>query len=437
MDGDISKQRTHNYWHQIKGSVVFQTVGMGASFLTIPLMIRYLGEEQFGVWSTLLTIMSWIVFFDLGVGNGLRNKIAETLANNQRTEASSYIASAYSLIAIFSIFLYISIYIFAPFVPWQVVFNIQSISQEILEHIVQIAAFFIILNFWIGLIRALLGAVQKTSIIALGQLVANILVLLLVLFLIKMTDASISYLAFVYGLSIVTANLLISIYFYCKNIDLLPKPYLDTLHIRPLLAVGLQFFIIQLAVLVVFTTDKILITQLFGPKYVTPYDVVFKLFSIITFTHALIITPLWSAYTDAYHQGDIAWIKATLRMQLIYFLYLCIAVVTMVLVAKQIISVWIGQDLEVSRALIVTMGSFVAISMWNNIFAYLVNGTGRIKVQLYTAVIAMILNIPLSITLVKYFNLGLYGILLGTCISLILAAIALPIQVYHMFYATK
>ena len=143
-------------------------------------MIRYLGEEQFGVWSTLLTIISWIVFFDLGVGNGLRNKVAESLAKDQRKEAGSYISSGYTLIAVISLGLYFLVYVSAPFVPWQTVFNTLSISQDTLIRTVQIAAFFIVLNFWVGLINSLLSAVQKTSITALGQLISSVLVLLLV-----------------------------------------------------------------------------------------------------------------------------------------------------------------------------------------------------------------------------------------------------------------
>lgn len=71
MSADISKERTSNYLRQVKGAVVYKGVAMIASFLAIPMMIRYLGQEQFGVWSTLLTVMSWIVFFDLGIGNGI------------------------------------------------------------------------------------------------------------------------------------------------------------------------------------------------------------------------------------------------------------------------------------------------------------------------------------------------------------------------------
>lgn len=80
MTEAVSEERTRNYLRQIKGAVAYKAVAMASSFLAIPLMIGYLGQEQFGVWSTLLTVISWVVFFDLGVGNGLRNKVAESLA---------------------------------------------------------------------------------------------------------------------------------------------------------------------------------------------------------------------------------------------------------------------------------------------------------------------------------------------------------------------
>ena len=180
MTQDISKERTRNYLHQIKGAVAYKAVAMLASFLAIPMMIRYLGQEQYGVWSTLLTVMSWIVFFDLGVGNGLRNKVAEALARNDKKEAASYIASGYSLIGLIALALWVLITGASFFVPWQTVFNTHVIHEDTLRLTIQIAFFFVVLNFWIGLISALLGAVQKTAMTALGQLTSNILALIFV-----------------------------------------------------------------------------------------------------------------------------------------------------------------------------------------------------------------------------------------------------------------
>jgi O-antigen/teichoic acid export membrane protein len=432
MSEVISKERTRNYVHQVKGSLVYKSVGMAASFLVIPLMIHYLGQEQFGVWATLLSIMSWIVFFDLGIGNGMRNKITESLAKNETKDAAIYIASGYSLIGLISLSLWVIVSALSFIIPWQIVFNTHVIPEETLRLTVQIATFFISLNFWIGLIGALLGAVQKTSLTALGQLISNTLALLLVYILVKSTDASIIYLAIVYGASLIIANILLSFWFYRQHPELRPRLFLDKQHVNPLLTVGLQFFTIQLATLVIFTTDKILITQLLGPQYVTQYEVVFKLFGVITFANALISAPLWSAYTDAYHRNDFAWIKQMLHKQRLIFGVTLLMICAMVILAKPVIALWIGREMEVPLPLVITMGFFVMISAWNNVYAMLVNGVGKIKPQLYTAIIAMLLNIPLALLFTKQLQLGLSGIVLATCVSLLFAAVVLPIQVQRM-----
>lgn len=437
MTDAVSKERTRNYVRQIKGAAVYKAVGVVASFISIPLMISYLGQEQFGVWSTLLAVIYWVVFFDLGVGNGLRNKVAEALAKNDKAEAADYISSSYSLIGLVALLLWASVAIVSFYVPWQEVFNAQSIPEPTLRLTVQIAAFFIILNFWLGLIGSLLGAVQKTSMIALGQLISNFLALIFVLVLVRTTEASISNLALVYGISIVTSSVLLSLWFYKEYPELRPKPYLDKEHVRPLLSVGMQFFTIQLAVLVIFTTDKMLITQFFGPQYVTQYEVVFKLFSLITFGHALLTAPLWSAFTDAYHRGDFLWIRSMMRRQLMLFAAVVAAVLVMILLAKPIVRLWIGYELELSMPLVVAVGLLVLVSTWNNIHAMLINGIGIITVQLYTAVIAMFINIPLAILFTKHFGLGLSGIVLATCASLLLAAVALPIQVNQIIFSDE
>lgn len=427
-----SADRTRNYLQQIKGALIYRVLAVGASFLAFPLMIRYLGQEKFGVWSTLLTVISWVVFFDLGVGNGLRNKVAESLAKSQRDEAARFISSGYTLIGVIALGLWLVVTLCSYFVPWQVVFNTTVISEDQLRDTVHVAVFFIALNFWLGLISPLLGAVQRTSFISLGQLITNVLVLTFVYALSQTTISSISHLALVYGFSLVAANCCLSFWFYRSRPELRPQVHFDGQHVRPLLAVGLQFFTIQLAVLVIFTTDKMLITQLFGPQHVTQYDVVFKLFSVVLFIHSLISAPLWSAYTDAFHRSDFLWIKRMLSKQLAVYLFVLAMIFALVLTASWIIMIWIGENLDIPAILVIMIAIFIAVSTWNNIFAMLVNGIGKIKVQLYTSVIAMALNIPLSIWLARQTDLGVSAVVLGTICSLSLPAVALPVQVWMM-----
>lgn len=435
MTADVSKERTRNYLHQIKGAVVYKAVAMLASFLAIPLMIRYLGEEQFGVWSTLLTVMSWVVLFDLGVGNGLRNKVAEALAKNDKVEAADYIASGYSLIGLIALAIWALVTGASVFVSWQAIFNTQAIPEATLRLTVQVAVFFVALNFWIGLINAVLGAVQKTSITALGQLISNILALAFVFALTKTTNATVTYLAIAYGGSLLTANIGLSWWFYHCHSELRPRPYLDNKHVNPLLSVGLQFFTMQIAGLFIFLTDKMLITQFFGPEYVTQYDIVFKLFSIITFAHALITAPLWSAYTDAYHRKDISWIKKMLGRQLVIFGFVAVAAIAMMTLAEPIIKIWISSAFDVSFSLLGSMALLILVSTWNNIFGLILGGIGKVRLGSIYTIFTALLNIPLSYFIAVTLGMGVAGVVLGTCLSIAISSIVSPIQVYFFIYA--
>ncbi len=428
----ITKARTHNYFRQIKVTVIYKAGAVIASYIAVPIMIHYLGQEKFGIWSTLLSIISWIVFFDLGIGHGLRNKITESLAKNAREETARYIASGYTLIGFLVLGLWFVLMTASSFISWQSIFNTHILTENNLRLTMRLIISFILFNFWIGLITSLLNAFQKSSLLALRKLISNLVVLVLIFILSRTTTASLPFLAIAYGISLVSANLLLSHWFFRTYPDLKPRLFIEKKHIRALLGTGSQFLIIQLAMLVIFTTDKLLITQLIGPAAVTPYDVVFKLFGVLSFVHELACFPLWSAYADAYHREDINWIKSMLKKQLKFFVIWSFTVATLILFAKPIITFWIGSEIKISDSLLLTMGISILISAWINIYAMFVNAIGAIKPQIFSFVFGMIINIPLSIYFVHYADMGISGIVVGTILSLLLVAMILPIQVYRI-----
>jgi Na+-driven multidrug efflux pump len=78
------------------------------------------------------------------------------------------------------------------------------------------------------------------------------------------------------------------------------------------------------------------------------------------------------------------------------------------------------------------MAIFIIISIWNNNYALFVNGIGKIKLQMYTAIIAGIINIPISVYFAKSLHYGSGGVILGTVVSLSIFAIVGPIQTYFL-----
>ena len=431
MNSTISKDRTKNYFKQLKVSFLFKVLAIGASFLIIPIMIKFLGNEQYGIWSTLLSIISWIVLFDIGIGNSLRNKISEALVKNDKKKARDYISTAYVLIGLISVVLLISFLIASGFIPWQRFFNTSILSNDELESVVNITASFLFINFWLSLINQVFNGMQKTSFVVFNQFLSNTLALIFTYVLYLYFETSLWKLAFVYGFSLLLSSLLLSLWFYRKNQEFIPQVKCYThKYTKSITSLGFKFFIIQIAVVVIFTTDKILITQLFAPEYVTSYDVVFKLFSVITITHSLFMMPLWSAYSDAYHREDLTWIKRTIKNQLKIYLLIVLSTIGLIFLAKPVISIWIGKDFVIDNTLITVMGLFVLVSTWNNIYAYFLNAANKLDIQIKTSIIAIFVNIPLSIMLVKYLDFGVHGIVIGTILSLSLFAIFGPLKTY-------
>jgi len=425
--------RTTNYKIQVKVSFIYKILAIGASFLLVPVMLHYLGTEKYGVWSTILTVISWVVFFDMGIGNGMRNKLSESLAVDNIHLSINYISTTYFFVALLIIVIYGILVFIAQFINFQTLFNTTQINPNEIKIAFLAALFFLLSNFLLSLINQVAHACQKTALTVLNQLLSNTIALILIFFLSQLIQGNLVYLAIAYGISLNLANIILSFYFYKDHKQLIPRlKYFDKRKITVLMELGLQFFVIQLAVIIIFTTDKMIITQILGPEYVTPYDIVLKLFSVVTITHGIIVAPLWSAYTEAFVKNDWVWIKNSLRKLNLLMLPIIIVVMFIALFAKNIIKVWIGKDLGIDTNLVIFMGIFVIILTWNNIYAYFLNGIGAIKIQLYSSIFAASINIPLSIFLSYRCSLGLSGIILATIISLSFFAVLGPLQTFYI-----
>lgn len=434
----LSNTRSNNYIKQVKGSALFKTGGIAATYLAMPIMIKYLGVEQFGIWATMLTLITWVMLFDLGIGNGLKNKVSESLADANPARAASYISTAYVLTGFIAFGLFSLFLIFSFWLPWQSIFNSKTISEENIRNAIITLSFFIFFNFWISLINQIYHGLQKSSIVVFGQFISNSFALLLVFLLYIFTQGSINFMVWAYGVSIVISNIFLTFFLFKSNRELIPAwQSFDKNKISPLLSLGIKFFIIQFAVLVIFMTDKILITQLIGPQHVTPYEVLFKLFSVFTVIHSLLLAPLWPAYSDAYQKGDLDWIRSNIKQQIKLAMVLFVGAFILALIGPSIVDLWIGNEVVVHNMLYYLFAVFIAFSVWSNVFAYFINAINKLKVQLYTSMIAAIINIPLSIFFVKILEYGINGIILATIISLSIFAIIGPIQVLRIIKVGK
>ncbi|MEC3906298.1 oligosaccharide flippase family protein [Tamlana sp. 2201CG12-4] len=423
--------RDINFIREVKSSLVFKFLSVLISFLLVRLLLKYLGASNYGLWSVILTFLNWVIFFDLGITNGVKNKLSESLSKSNKTLGKKYISTGYIATFSFSIISYLIILIFSFLIDWQSVFNEYNFSNDYLRELVLIILFFTLLNFSLSMINAVFNAVQKASLITVNQFLTQVFTLTSLFILIRFTQSDLHTLALLYGCSMLISNILLSIWFYSKNKELLPefKAYDKTL-LKPILSLGLRFFILQTTMMVILTTDRFIIVHLTNAEEVAKYDVINRYFNILLIIHTLINTPLWPMYTEAYHKGDYNWLERIMRKMFYLGLIYVMAILIMIFVGEFVLEIWLGENvLEVLKSNFAFMGVLVFFNICHSILAYFTNGIGKTSIQLITSLLGAILNIPISIFLVNYFNLGINGVMIATIICLSFFCIIGPFQV--------
>lgn len=61
--------------------------------LLVPVTLGYLNVYEYGIWLTINSVLGWINSFDIGLGNGLRNQLAEALAKNDFKKGQALIST--------------------------------------------------------------------------------------------------------------------------------------------------------------------------------------------------------------------------------------------------------------------------------------------------------------------------------------------------------
>jgi O-antigen/teichoic acid export membrane protein len=417
-------------------SMFLRLVSLCLGFLLVPLTIKYLSSAQYGIWVTLLSILSWTAYFDMGLGLCLRNKLVEVMASNDRAQAGRYVSTAYyTLGGIASLAMGLLVAI-VRMIPWQKVFNTTVVSKQELELTVLVVGILYFTYFVLSLGSSIAYAFHRASLVAGQQIFQQVLMLGALLVLPFWVKGGIFIMGSFYAVSLLLSSLSLNAYLFREYSFLLPRwKSFDKTSLAPLSSLGGKFLLLQLSVLIIFATDNMIITYVLGPERVTIYNVAYQLFSIVVMLHALVITPLCSAQTDAYVRNDLVWNKSVLKKLNFFMLPVIVVVFMLVVFSNEIINLWVGSQFLPGKTLVAFMALYALIAVWTNIYAYFLNASGRLSFSIVLAVMGAVFNIPLSIYLVKNTTLGESGVILATILCLLPSAIFLPLYAWHVLHS--
>jgi len=433
-----SPSRTANASRQIVYSFILKGISILVGLIYVPLLLNYLSVEKYGIWLTLVSILGWFSFFDIGLGNGLRNKLAETKAKGDLTQSRKYVSTTYALlICIFSIVLII-FNISNYFLNWNLILNTKTISNHELYILTSIVLTFFILRFIVQLIGVIYLADQKPSVSSAVPTLSNLISLLIVFILAKTTEGGdLVLLGSVISILPVLLFILLSVYSFNNRYAFL-KPSLSKVDFslsKSLLNLGVKFFLMQVTVIVVFSTSNLFIAQFYGASEVVVYNIVFKYFQVPVMVFSIILAPLWSATTDAFVRSDYVWLKVTMRRLNILSLVFGIGIILMVIISNYIFKIWIGDKVNIPFNITLFMAIYAMINVFVAPFSSFINGTGKIQLTMSLTLIGIPLYFIAIFFSSKLFN-DSSGIILAIIITSLIGAIIQPIQSYKILSRT-
>lgn len=421
----------------ISYGIIWKGISLLFIYLTVPILLEYLGKEYYGVWITIFTLLNAAYFMDMGISLGVKNKLTEAIAKNDSVLAKTYISTAYFSISFIAIFMLFFGIIFVLSFEMQSIFN-TNIAERELKIILLLSMLLVFISIVLNIYKSLLSSFQKSAKVELAMAIYQGFVFIQILMLPKIISNSLITVSLVYGITNIFIALIFTGLFFTRNKQLFPSyAYFKKDKIKEILGLGINFFIIQIALIIILTTDNLIITYLIGPEATTTYSIVNKIFQPFIIISTFIFAPLWTLYTNAYYNKDFKWIKNTLIRLNQLFIILIFALILLYFNFNWIIKFWIPQSLNYSNTLIALLSLFVLIKVYGDIYMTFLNGIGKIKLQMWLFIFGALINIPLSVLFVKYFNLGSSGVILATCISLGILVIAMPIQTFKVLKKAK
>ncbi len=411
-----------NYFFKISNIIL--------SFLLVRLTIAYLGSSVYGLWVTIVSIVSWMASGDLGIGNGLRNQLAEAFGKGDTEKEKEIICTGIISLGKIAFVLFLVICVVC-----EILIQMHIITSQIRIPLIISGGFFAI-NLFLGLSDSISYSHQKSWYVTAFSTLSVFLNIVIVYLLFRFNIPSdLVLFSILSGLCVTIPKILLVILIDKKLISIFKLNFKNNKKIKSsILSIGLAFFGLQICSIVLYSTDNVIINYLFDGDAVTKYSVITKIYDTGQNLFSIILISLWSAVTYHFSKNDIQWIKNETRKILIFWVFYVLGVIAVSFLLNPVVSLWLGaKAYHYEPCIIVLFCLYGIATSFSAIFVNIVNGLGKIKLQLIIAVFGAILNIPLSIFLAKFCNLGILGVKLATFCSVVIGAIIIPIQVIHIF----
>jgi len=392
----------------IGSALLTRPLSLMIPLITLPLFLRYLGNEGYGLYEALGAMAMWLGQSTFGIGMGLMNKLTACHVSGDRAEARSYVSTVFFAEVFIACIGILIICAAVPWIPWKSIF---PVSNSALAGQIQWAALAIGITMLVGAMVDTPSAIYC----AYQELYTN-----------NIWDAAIRILILVSSFAVVhTRWEIVGVVLVINGVPILlriinmiwllgwHKPWLRPAislfrwsFLSSTLSQGIVFFCLNASLLAIYQSDKLVIGLVLSASQVTAYALLGRLFLVAYGVLMMVLAPLWPAYGEAVRRSDLAWVRRHVSLTLFLGFALILGFgALMLLRGNWIVRVWThGQPVVISKSLVLAFTAMFLARAWVDCRSVVLNSSEVLKPQVWFFVIHAALNLALSIPMAKLFG---------------------------------
>lgn len=396
--------RSSNLKRHMALSVLIKGSGFVVSLVLMRVYVGFFDSSTvLGVWFTLLALLNWVVTFDFGVGNGLRNRLVQAIAKNDAVEQRALVSTTYTLSTLTAVTALVVGLLLVFILDWNAVLNVDNhlIASSSLEWAVFLVLVAVSAQLVLKNVNSVLFAMQMPSVSNGTGLATNLMLLLGMVFVRPVGDQmGVIVLSGLYLVCSTLPLVALSIWLFKGRMQhAAPRfRYSNRDTSKRVFRLGMGFFALQLMALAMFSSSELIIAQTVSPGSVVDYQLYNRLYNALASIVWIALVPMWSAVSEAYYVGDHEWIQRAFRKLSAYMPVVVLTLGLLTVFLQPLFNMWLGERAIQSNVWFgCAFWTYYSLYIWWGVLASFANGTGRIRTQLLCAVLGLVVYLVAAI----------------------------------------
>ncbi|OGT06878.1 MAG: hypothetical protein A2103_05315 [Gammaproteobacteria bacterium GWF2_41_13] len=421
-----------SHYYVVGSGWLSRIVMAGVQVISIPLVLRFVGTEQYALFAVITGLLLWFNLADLGLGTSIQNHIS--LLRVQQKETTGFLNSLVIFVLLIGC---VEVVLFSLIAPFLQHFLLHKLATHASSYLLIVAGNMYILAALFGIAYKIFFAQHRGYWAYFYQTISYIGSLALVLLLIFLQVHRDQLLWVLLGWT--APQMLFAFTAFLHAVPLRRCIIsADFGLFKKIFSKAWQYSVNAVGAAFVLGIDYVIMSQLLNANDITVYNIFNRIFSFMYFGYSAVLVALWPVLAE--HYADFKAEKyrqanaMLIRNGLMASLYVVTGTLVIFALKTPLLLLFSKNTLVIPGAAILLFGFYYITRVWTDTYATAIQSRNKI------AFIAMTVPIQAmtSIVFLYYFSrwLGLNGILLGLALCFLITGFWL-LPVYHYYSIRK